>query len=223
VIFSLYTQENKLMPGINNYNLQEFQSRLARFNQAYVNDWNQWLNTSISERPYQFGVVLRRWQACRPNRMRRTKAEFEHDPPYLEDLIVLSAQHMQTLQDFNISQATSFTQQTRTALRELWKVFEQLSYQGNARNGLAGVVGISKAVLLLSDGRVGPAFDSQVRGHLNLKEPKNADEWIGALHVANRDINAFEVANAITLQQAAPEYAHLHCGRIYDMALGPGV
>ena len=85
------------------------------------------------------------------------------------------------------------------------EILSKLSYQGRARSGLAGVVGISKAVLLLSDGRVGPAFDSQVRGHLNIAAINNAAAWIEALQVANQDIHAFEVANATTLQQLQPQ------------------
>jgi hypothetical protein len=211
------------MPGISNDTIKEFQSRIERFDQTYVTDWNIWLSTPLSKRPYQLGVVLRSWQACRTNRMRRTKAECKHNPPYLEDLIALSSQYIQALQNFNITQAMSFTQDVQKSLKELWKIFKQLSYYGKAHNGLAGVVGISKAVLLLSNGRVGPAFDSQVRRHLNTGNINNANEWIDALHVANQDIHAFEVANNILLQQAVPKYAYLHCGRVYDMALGPGM
>jgi len=88
---------------------------------------------------------------------------------------------------------------------------------------LAGVVGISKAVLFLTDGRVGPAFDSEVRKHLGISEPESAAEWIHALDLANQDIRAFQEANNCTFRQAAPQhFSHLHAGRIYDMALGPG-
>lgn len=154
--------------------------------------------------------------------MRRTQAVGGHNPPYLEHLVAHSAPYIQTLQAFDIRLAASFTQQACAALSALWEIFEQLSYQGRARTGLAGIVGISKAVLLLSDGRVGPAFDSQVRRHLNIAAINNARAWIEAQQLANKDIHAFEAANGITLQEAGPNYAHLHSGRIYDMALGPG-
>lgn len=74
-----------------------------------------------------------------------------------------------------------------------------------SRRGLAGIVGISKAVLLLSEGRVGPAFDLHVKKHLELRRIDNVNEWIGALQVASRDIQQFEAANQVTLQQAAPQ------------------
>ena len=209
------------MPGIRNNTIREFRERIARFDRAYVNDWDAWLRTLALNRPHQLGVVLRRWQACRPNRMRRTQAVDAHDPPYLEQLIDESATHLYSLRAFDIRLASSFTQTAYSALVALWGIFEQLSYQGKVRGGLAGGVGISKAVLLLSDGRVGPAFDSQVRGHLRLATINSANAWISALQAVNQDIQAYELANATTLQRSTPDYAHLHSGRIYDMTLGP--
>ena len=108
------------------------------------------------------------------------------------------------------------------ALRAMWTVFEQLSYQGKARNGLTGVVGISKAVMLLTDGRVGPAFDSQVRQRLGTGSIDGVENWIRALRLVCNDIRGFETANTMSLADAVPDHAELQSGRIYDMALGPG-
>jgi len=211
------------MPGIANLTVEELQERINRFAQRYVDDWNCWLNTQPNARPGQLGIVLRRWQACRPNRMRRTQAENQHDAPYLEDLIERAARHLQVLQNFDVRDNASFSDQKCDALTQLWNIFQNLSYQGRARNGHAGVVGISKAVLLLTDGRVGPAFDSEVRTHLGLRNIATSNEWINALCTASRDIQAFEANNQTTLYQAAPQpHANLQSGRIYDMALGPG-
>lgn len=211
------------MPGIANSNVEQFQERINRFNQQYVDDWNNWLNAQPNARAAHLGAVLRRWQACRPNRMRRTQAENQHDAPYLEDLIAQAAQHLQVLQNFDIRDNASFTAQNCDALVQLWNIFQGLSYHGRARNGLAGIVGISKAILLLTDGRVGPAFDSEVRRHLGLGNIADANQWINALRAASRDIQEFEANNQTTLQQAVPQlHAGLQSGRIYDMALGPG-
>lgn len=87
---------------------------------------------------------------------------------------------------------------------------------------LPGVVGISKAVMLLTDGRVGPAFDSQVRGRLGTGNINGVEEWIKALRLVCQDIRGFEEANSMSLVDAVPELSHLQTGRIYDMALGPG-
>jgi hypothetical protein len=212
------------MPGIANLDVEQFQERMNRFAQSYTDDWNGWLNTQPNVRANQLGIVLRGWQACRPNKMRRTRAENQHRAPYLEDLIEQAADHLQAMQHFEIRNTASFTQQNCDALVQLWNIFQNLSYRGRARHGLAGIVGISKAVLLLTDGRVGPAFDSKVRRQLGIRNIANANEWTNALCTASRDIQAFETKNQITLQHAAPQgYAYLESGRIYDMALGPGV
>lgn len=211
------------MPGIKDLNVETFQARINRFDQQYVRDWTTWLNTQPDARARQLGLVLRRWQACRPNIMRRTQAESQHDPPYLEDLIAQSTPHLEHLQNFDIRSVATFTSQNCDSLKEVWKVFQNLSYHGRARNGMAGVVGISKAVLLLTDGRVGPAFDSEVRRHLQLGNIDGPTQWIEALRTVSKDIQEFERKNGTTLQDAAPRHhARLHCGRIYDMALGPG-
>jgi len=213
------------MPGIANLDVVRFQDRILRFDQSYVGDWQAWVNVLQSQRDVasNLGRVLRKWQACRPNRMRRSRAEAEHDPPYLEDLIAQANPSIRALRDFDMRLLASFTQQAQEALDQLWGIFRNLSYKGRSRNGLAGVVGISKAVLLLTEGRVGPAFDSEVRSQVGIRTPQDAREWIYALRFASRDIQAFEMANRCTLQEAAPSpFAAMHSGRIYDMALGPG-
>lgn len=210
------------MPGIANNTITELRNRISRFDQSYVDDWNNWLNTPPQNRTEQLGIILRRWQACRPNRMRRTINENIHAAPFLDDLVQDAMPHIRVLYNFDMRLNNSFASNTINALNELWKIFENLSYHGRARNGKAGVVGISKAVLLLSEGRVGPAFDSNVRYHLGLDNINNCSQWIQALRLVCNDIQAFEKANQITIALAVQQMAHLNTGRIYDMALGPG-
>jgi len=75
--------------------------------------------------------------------------------------------------------------------------------------------------MLVTDGRVGPAFDSRVKTMLGIREIKNADEWLNAIRGALQDIAAFQTRNGTTLQLASGLQGP-HAGRIYDMALGPG-
>ncbi|WP_457419933.1 hypothetical protein [Roseateles sp. P5_E7] len=200
----------------------QFQQRVARFAPEYVADWEAWIQTPTAGRPRQLGEILRRWQACRPNPMRRTRLDAAHDYPFLEDLIELSETHFLRLVAFKISDAHAFTPPVCESLRALWVIFQQLSYGGKVRSGLAGAVGISKAVMLLTDGRVGPAFDSEVRRHLGVGRIDTAEQWLEALREASRDIRAFEAANGDSIANCVPHFSHLHIGRIYDMALGPG-
>ncbi|MES2069240.1 MAG: hypothetical protein V4488_02755 [Pseudomonadota bacterium] len=210
------------MAGIAKDSVAEFKTRVLRFDQRYVEDWNSWLNVLPQNRPEVMGIILRRWQACRPNRMRRTSNESKHAAPFLENLLQAAEPHVETLRTFDIRSIGSFTLDACNALNELWSIFENLSHYGRARGGRAGVVGISKAVLLLTDGRVGPAFDSKVRSHLGVGNIVNSEEWVNALRVASEDIFKFEFANQTTINLSVPEFANLFGGRIYDMALGPG-
>lgn len=211
------------MPGIALDTIADFQNRVITFNAGYIHDWNHWLGVTGLRRPIQLGVILRRWQACRPNRMRREAAALLHPPPYLEDLATAAAPHIAALATFDIANIHALGNPAYVAaLHQLWAIFEQLSYHGKARGGLAGSVGISKAVMLLTDGRVGPAFDSEVRNALGLAPIVNAADWLAALGAVSNDIQAFEHAQHVFFTGAVPvAFRHLHNGRIYDMALGP--
>ncbi len=210
------------MTGISDITVQEFQDRINSFNSKYVNDWDSWISGNCDAA--QFGSILRKWQACRPNRMRREQTQDLHDKPYLEDLINSSHPYLPQLQSFDIRCEASITSQACESLGQLWNVFTELSYHGRARGGQAGIVGISKATLLLTQGRVGPAFDSTVRKNLGLSDIENAKQWIEALRFVSQDIEKFEKKNGTTLQNAAPLlHNKLPSGRIYDMALGPAM
>ncbi len=211
------------MPGIARDSVAEFQHKVATFRTVYIENWNDWLAVRSAAHPAAFGQILRKWQACRPNRMRRDAAANLHTPPYLDDLLLLAAPHVAKLSRFDIADAAALDNPAHvTALDTLWHVFEQLSYSGKARSGLAGSVGISKAVMLATDGKVGPAFDSNVRKALKLGKITTLAQWHTALRTVNLDIQAFERATGGTFAAARPDaFAALENGRIYDMALGP--
>ena len=213
--------------GIRNLTVDQIRQRMRSFDQSYVYDWNTWL---IVRRDYpldhtapEFGRILRRWQACRPNKMRRCSDEATHEAPYLEDLVHSGINVATILNGFDLRHANAMSQATEDALLQLWAIFRQLSYSGRSRNGLAGVVGISKAVLLVTEGRVGPAFDSKVRKELGVGDIPDARSWITNLKRVAEDIAGFEQSNQCALRDAVPsEFGSLHHGRLYDMILGPG-
>ena len=115
-----------------------------------------------------------------------------------------------------------FSREVNQALEQLWEIFKHLSYKGKShstRNGLAGIVGISKAVLLLTEGRIGPAFDSSVRNNIGIGDIKNSFSWIEELEWVADDINKFQKRNGCLLKDVVPpEYSDHHNGRLYDMA-----
>jgi len=108
------------------------------------------------------------------------------------------------------------TGEQEEALTSLWAIFSRLP-----TSGTASCVGITKAVLLLTDGRIGPAFDSQVRRKLGVGRPATCREWLQTLQDIGEDIAAFETSHG-RLAKAVPfRFAQLAYGRLYDMALGP--
>ena len=193
-------------------------SDVAGFAEQYVRDWERWLLASAHERPKAFVKTLGRWQATRPAKLRRLRVRAgEHPPPYIEDLLTKAAPHLHNLVGFSVGRAEALDRTERTALEGLWNVFSSLQ-----QVGIASCVAITKAILLLSDGRIGPAFDSQVRKKLRLNRLLTSADWIAALSEVSDDIRAFEGTHGVSLPSAVPpRFSTLAYGRLYDMALGP--
>jgi hypothetical protein len=210
------------MAGIANDTVKEFQDRIGRFRLEYVNDWNRWLSTQDASRPRELKAILGSWQACRGNTL--------HDEAGMTKLLNYAKKYLVQLQSFDLRRESDFTPPVCNAVTVLWGLFqERLCYvrvnpdRKNAppHGGLAGAVGISKAAMLATDGRLGPAFDSKVRTKLGCGKIATAADWLEAMRAASRDIATFENRWSTTLQIAS-NYPFLHTGRIYDMALGPG-
>lgn len=191
--------------------------RVAGFAQRYVADWEAWLATPSEDRVDKFGHILRKWQATRPYRMRRPRDEGKHDPPYLEDLIAQARPHLDMVRDLTVRDLHSMGPAGVEALRGLWSTFRHLSLERPA-----SCVGVSKAVLLLTDGRIGPSLDSRVRAGMGIDRVDLGSEWVTVLGEVSRDLLAFERKNGIALRDAVPEeFRHLEDGRLCDMIFGP--
>ena len=192
---------------------------LSQFAKPYVLDWDQWLQVGDSNRVNKFASILRRWQGTRPLPMRRPKAEAKHNPPYIEELIAEATPHLQALGDLTLTDLALATPDQINALHGLWATFSQLPQRSTAT-----CVGITKAIMLLTGGRIGPAFDSIVREKLGFKHHlKSSEEWIEVLRGISEDILCFEKLHGVKLAQVVPvELAAYQVGRLYDMVLGPG-
>ena len=172
------------MPGIASDSVQQFKNRVARFNPKYASDWTVWLTAPAPDRSREMKRILGRWQACRGNTLRDAYGSptTVHCPPYIDDLLALAQPHIATLGPFDIRLAGSFTAPACNAILALWSIFEQLSYarlnpkrrRPPPRGGLAGAVGISKATMLVTNGSVGPAFDSKVRRNRTAQDSERA-------------------------------------------------
>ncbi len=191
---------------------------LRRFAKPYVLDWDQWLQVGDSNRVTKFASILRRWQGTRPLPMRRPRAEAKHEPPYIEDLIVDATPHLEALGDLTLTDIANATQDQIKALHGLWATFSKLPQRETAT-----CVGITKAIMLLTNGRIGPAFDSIVREKLGFKHHlKSSEEWIEVLRGISEDIHCFEKLHGKLAEIVPEELAAYHVGRLYDMVLGPG-
>jgi hypothetical protein len=183
---------------------------------GYVKDWDEWIASHRDVRPELFGRILRKWQATRPVAMRRLRVEAEHGPPFLDDLLRRAVQPVRALAGLTVMTIAHRTPVQDKALTRLWAIFSRLP-----TSGVGSCVGITKAVLLLTDGRIGPAFDSQVRQRLGVDRPATCRQWLQMLRAVGDDIAAFEAVHGPLTRSVPTRFAQLAYGRLYDMALGP--
>jgi hypothetical protein len=202
--------------GIRHMTPAQVSEAVSGFASAYVADWESWLATPAGKRPVMLGTILRRWQATRPQPMRRERATATHAAPYLEDLFAEAQAPLATLGTLDLSTVRHRAESQQLALRALWGNFTRLTATGEA-----SCVGITKSILLVTDGRIGPAFDSTVRARLRLERPRYSTDWIGSLDLIAEDLAAFESRHGMLAESVPHRFRHLAVGRLYDMALGP--
>jgi hypothetical protein len=194
----------------------QFRADVDAFAERYVRDWDCWLSTSREGRPMLFGRILRKWQATRPRPIRRLREEAQHGAPFLDDLLEDAAKPLHVVAGCSVLTIAGRTAEQQEAFRMLWANFARLPLSGRP-----SCVGITKAVLLLTEGRIGPALDSRVRAKLGVARPADCAEWLGMLEEIGEDIAGFERAHGPMAEIVSSRFAHLAPGRLYDMALGP--
>lgn len=195
---------------------EQVHDAVSSFAAEYVAHWNQWLTCHEQDRVATFGSILRSWQAVRPRTMRRPRDRAPHPPPHLEDIFRNAEPHLATIRNLDLQSFGDRTAAHEQALGELWKHLQAMAIESPAT-----CVGITKGVLLLTNGRIGPAIDSEVRRRLALDPIATAEQWIDVLDQVSEDIIAFEEQSG-PLQDAVPAaFAALECGRLYDMTAGP--
>lgn len=192
----------------------EVSAAISTFDPAYVRDWDEWLRRD--EDIQLFGQILRRWQAARPYSPRWPRRTARHGPPFLEDLVKEASPALTTIRDLRVVDIASRPEATERALEHLWDVFTNLAIERPASE-----VGITKAVLLLTRGRIGPAMDSEVRRAIGVPRMRSYEEWLAVLDHVAEDIAEFEAREG-PLNKAVPaRFSRLEYGRLYDMVMGP--
>jgi hypothetical protein len=205
----------------------EVRARMRSFADSYKRDWQQWIDiarSSALDSPAaaeQFRNVLRRWQAVRSKTkgrvVRHRHAAVGEGELCMEHLLAEAAVFVQELGNFSLREAATSTVRQERALGFLWEIFRALP-----SSGTANAVGITKAVKLVTLGRIGPALDTVVRKRLGIAEPRSAEEWIAALRSISADLTRFERRHRVHLEALVEDrWKPIAVGRAYDMVAGP--
>lgn len=195
-------------------------ARVRAFNMRYVQDWRDWLRVSrgcefLSEEvpievAKEFKRIMGKWQACRPRRLR---SAFELQRTLAAAVTPLSLIGRSSLRCFE-----SPGRPLVDAMADLWRVFED----GLCEQSKASEVGVTKAILLVTKGRIGPAFDSNVKACLNAGYVTGPKTHLKALSAIARELGQFETRESKRLEDLALEAGRpADVGRIIDMVLGP--
>jgi len=204
----------------------EVEAEIKSFDVRYKRDWQSWMKVydtkplSSAEVAGTCRGVLSKWQAVRSKIKGRTIRPLRDaavDARCFDDLLERATEPVRILGRTTIRDLRVVGGIERDALSALWEVFRDLPTIGRAN-----AVGITKAIKLVTGGRIGPALDSEVRRHLAIKEPVTASEWITVLESVAEDIQVFESTNQCRLEDLVEaEWLPVAPGRAYDMVFGP--
>ncbi|MGA3054717.1 MAG: hypothetical protein ABSD63_10960 [Candidatus Korobacteraceae bacterium] len=199
----------------------EVLERIKRFNGRYVKDWDCWLHASrgcdfqaapipirVAE---EFKRIMGRWQACGRYQSLRCATE-------LQRTLDSASTPLGLMGSANLRCFQAPGEVLTGAIYNLWRIFEDgLCLKRNATE-----LGVSKAILLLTKGRIGPAFDSTVKTGLNAWWVMDCGTYLRALGEIARDLAEFEARESTTLEDLAEKARRpAALGRAVDMVWGP--
>lgn len=208
--------------GLSDLTVKQFQDRVDGFNPGYTKDWNLWLARDNDNKQQLFIHTMQNWKACRPAGIRLNIPNKLHDTPLLPDILAAAEPLASELKEFDIRKCCEGGP-FREKLTGLWESLKYICYNtGDGFRYDTSVGPISKAALLLTDGAVGPAFDSVVRDNLGIAKIKFPEQWVNVICLVSCDIKEFERRNMVKIEEVVPDqFKKLKVGRLYDMALGP--
>src|SRR5260370_35701102 len=125
------------------------------FDRGYVNDWNSWLRVSqgcdfqATGIPFkvasEFRQIRCKWRACRPKPYRSATD--------LQSTLDSATETLKRMGSADLRSLQAPSDVLTNAICGLWRIFEE----GLCSKGKATEVGVSKAILLVTKGRIGPA------------------------------------------------------------------
>ncbi|MHB8808293.1 MAG: hypothetical protein ACYC59_12055 [Anaerolineaceae bacterium] len=208
------------MNGLSGFeSADQYSQALKNFREKYVKNWDVWLARPLSElnrdgRRNIFINTLKAWGICRCPEGGGIKHDFSLDS--FSRLEKISAQ----LLNYDLRSFTK-TDDVVVQLRDLW-----IGLNGICEKKQVNMLIASKAIMLLTDGAIGPAFDSSVMrtiwGIKYSSYDRSFGNWINLLSEVSKDIQDFEVRIVVRMEDAAPKvFVNVKVGRLYDMAFGP--
>jgi len=200
---------------LRNKQKEEVRDLIQGFSFRYVTDLNDFAKSSkqygfISpETAEHLHQLLRKWQACRPSSVNKD---------LLPLLMELDAD-LTTIATIDLRNIRHASSKQREAIARIWStLINQI-----CENRQLAEVATSKTILILTNGRLGPALDSKVRDTLSISRIQNSDDYFDFLLAISEDIAIFEEKSSpIHLEDLISEECHpVAVGRAYDMAAGP--
>ena len=194
--------------------------RISSFSERYAQHWRDWVRVSgghnfqTGETPIrvasEFKRILGAWQACRPKPL---LSSIE-----LQSTLDSVAEPLKLLGEANLRSLHTSGPEPPEAISRLWEIFKS----GLCGRGNATEVGITKAILLVTKGKIGPAFDSNVQMELNAWHVVGWKPYYDALAVIADDLVVFEARESAKVEELATRAGRpAEVGRVMDMVLGP--
>jgi hypothetical protein len=200
---------------LRNKKSEEVKQLIEGFSHRYVADLN---NFALTIEQYSFtspqtanhlNKLLRKWSGCRPKSARKDRLH----------LLKLLDTDLKSISHVDLRNIQNISPYERLAISRIWSQLQTQICDAPKSTAVAP----SKAMLILTNGRLGPALDSNARKTLKLPKTLNPDEYLSFLCAISEDIAAFEKINApVILEDLVPKkWQPVFIGRVYDMAIGP--
>jgi len=200
---------------LRNKNEEEVRALILGFSCKYRYDLHQFTNTTnkfgliSNQSAMNLSDLLKKWTACRPSSVS------ENILPLLKEL---EADFI-TISELDLRNIRKASLNEKDAINQIWSKLINLVCVPKKLTGVAP----SKVILIVTNGRLGPALDSHARAVLGLSEISTATQYLSILNAISEDIAAFEDAHPqILIEKLVPkEWQPVFIGRAYDMAVGP--
>ena len=204
-----------------NLSPDEVRERTARFRRRHVRDWKDWLpiSTCLDAAPEpieirvaeKLGGILWNWRAC-------GRSQLLLEPHTLLETLNRAHACLYVLGNSDLRSFLFPTPLLRELIRSLWIIFRN----GLCKKGKAGEVAITKAILLTTRGRIGPAFDSNVQRATGIIHIPDSENFVSVLSSLAKQLIAFEDQYRVRIEDLVPvDRGPVAIGRAIDMLLGP--